>query len=89
MKLVAFGTSQDARDGSRYRVYSDKDWGRYSVAVELNQDSTPQSPVYTVGIARRQSQLMEFLGRMSFDKPIADSSDWKKQVDPACLARRP
>jgi hypothetical protein len=89
LKVVAFGTSKDAVSESRYKVYSDKDWGRYSVMVELNRNSTPDRPVYTVGVARRPSALMEILGRISFDNPREDSIDWKTQVDPACRTQKP
>ncbi len=89
LRIIAFGTSEDAQGGSRYRVYSDKDWPRYSVVVELNRNSTSDSSLYTVGVARRQSTLMEFLGRSTFDSPHQDSTDWRTQVDPACRTERP
>ena len=89
LRVIAFGTSEDAKGGSRYRVYSDKDWPRYSVVVELNRNSTSDSPLYTVGVARRQSTSMELLGHSSFDSPHQDSTDWRKQVDPGCRAERP
>jgi hypothetical protein len=89
LRVVALGTSQGTKDDPRYRVYSDRDWPHYSVVVELNGNSTPDSPLYTVGVARRQSGLMEFFGRSSFDNPKNDSIDWKKQVDPECRDERP
>jgi hypothetical protein len=89
LRLVAFGTSQEAKGASRYKVYSDTDWPHYSVVVQFNRGSTQDTPLYTVGVARLQSPLMEFLGRSSFDDPTSDSTDWKKQIDPECRAERP
>jgi hypothetical protein len=89
LKVIAFGTSRNTEGESRSRVYSDKDWSHFSVIVELNGRSTPDSPLYTVGIARRQSAWMEFLGSLTFDHPIKDKIDWKNQVDPACRAENP
>jgi len=89
LKLIALGTALDAQTNSRYRVYADKDWDRFSVTVDIERGGEPQVPVYIVGIARRQSKAMDILGRLTFDDPIKDSTDWKAQVAPACRDRRP
>jgi hypothetical protein len=90
LKVVALGTSACrtpqpcAESDARYKVYSDKDSGRYSVIVERNPNSTPDQPVYTVGVARRASALKEFFAQITFDNPIKDSNEGKKQVAPEC-----
>lgn len=89
LKLIALGTALDAQTNTRYRVYADKDWDRFSVAVDIGRGSEPQVPVYVVGIARRQSKAMDILGRLTFDNPIKDSTDWRAQVAPACRDRKP
>ena len=89
LRLVALGTSQGDKAGSRYEVYSDRNWPRYSVIVDLDRNSTPERPLYTVGVARRRSGLMEFWGPLSFDHPRKDANDWKEQVDPGCRSPRP
>jgi hypothetical protein len=89
LKTVALGTSRSADGGPGHRIYSDKDWGRYSISVQLDRSSTPDNPVYTVGVVRRQSALAEFFAPMTYDHPIEDSRDWKNQVDPACSNLRP
>lgn len=83
LKVIALGTSK-GQTGSRYRVYSDKQWPRYSVVVYRSPHSTAQEPEYVVGVARHQSPLMESLGPVTFDHPIRDSHHWVKEVAPAC-----
>jgi hypothetical protein len=88
LKIVALGTRgcespKQCPDGeTRHQEYPDK-WQRYSVIVERNPSSTPDDLVYTVGIARRPSALMEFFAPLGFDNPFA-ASGWKKQVAPEC-----
>jgi hypothetical protein len=90
LKLVALGSTacqapeRCPEDGNRRKVYSDKNWGRFSIVVERNPDSAPDHPLYTVGVARHSSALMEFLAPLSFDNPVKDSRDWKAQVVPEC-----
>jgi len=91
LKIVALGTAacqspkQCPDGGTRYRVYPDN-WRRYSVIVERNASSTPNDLVYTVGIARRPSALLEFFAPLGFDNPFA-ANKWKKQVAPECRNR--
>jgi hypothetical protein len=89
LKVIALGTSKGEQSGSRHRVYSDKDWPRYSVVVYRSARSTAQEPEYVVGVARRQSPMIESLGPITFDHPIRDSHDWAKQVVPACRDQKP
>jgi hypothetical protein len=84
LKLVALGTSQFPDGGPRKPVYSDKSWPRYSVVVFLDKRSTPDHPVYLVGVARRPSALAEWMTPISGDNPVKDAKDWKRQVAPAC-----
>jgi hypothetical protein len=88
LKVVALGTSQSADGGPPYQVYS-KDWPRYSVVVQLDRSSKPDHPIYMIGIARRPSLLAELFAPITYDNPIEDSRDWKKQVDPACRKLQP
>jgi hypothetical protein len=88
LKIVALGTrgcespEQCPVGETRYREYPDK-WHRYSVIVELDANSKPDDPVYTIGVARRPSTLMEFFAPLGFDNPFAGTK-WKRQVAPEC-----
>ncbi|QNI35876.1 hypothetical protein [Edaphobacter albus] len=84
LKLVALGTSQFPDGGPRKPVYSDKSWPRYSIVVFLDKSSTPDHPVYLVGVARRPSALAEWMTPISGDNPVKDGKDWKRQVVSAC-----
>jgi hypothetical protein len=53
IQLVALGTFGSHDGAPRYRVYSDKDWPRFSVVVLVDQSSTPANLAYRIGIARR------------------------------------
>jgi len=68
--------------------FSDEKWPKYSVIVELNANSTPEHPVYTVGVDRRPSTAMEFFAPLFFDMPLKGMNDWKKQVVPVCKNRK-
>jgi hypothetical protein len=61
-----------------------KKWPRYSVIVERSPNSTPKTPVYTVGVARRPSALLEFFSPLFFDIPFKGMNAWKKEVAPEC-----
>jgi hypothetical protein len=65
-----------------------KQWPRYSVIVERNPNSTPETPAYTVGVARRPSALMEFFAPLFFDVPFKGMSDWEEKVAPECRNRK-
>ena len=84
LKLIALGTADDAASGTRRRVFSDKDWPRYSVIVQLDLSSRPDAPRFRVGIVRRGSQFSEFIAPITFDHPVRDSNDWKELVAPQC-----
>jgi hypothetical protein len=88
LKTLALGTALDKEGGSRREVYSDKDWPRYSLVVELDRTSRPDRPVFRVGVARRMSAFSEFVAPMTYDRPIHDSNDSKERVDPACRGLR-
>jgi len=88
LRTVALGTPWRADGGPRYSLYF-KDWPRYSVVVQLDRDSKPDHPIYVVGVARRPSAVAEFFAPITYDNPIEDSRDWKKQVGPACRDRNP
>jgi len=66
------------------RFYPAKKWPRYSVIVELNANSNPEHPEYTVGVARRPSAALEFFAPLLFDEPFKGMNEWKKQVAPDC-----
>jgi hypothetical protein len=87
LKLIAFGTAYNPRSGTRYRVYSDKDWRSYEVVVYsyAARNGTQQ---FTVGVSRH-SRIDDLFGWMAFDHPISDSTDWKKQIAPECRDQRP
>lgn len=89
LKIVALGKSQPASGGTRYGVYSDKGWPRYSIVVLLDRTSTPTTRAYRVALARRMSLMAEFTVPVTYDHPIADANDWKEQVDPACRSIKP
>ena len=59
-------------------------WPRYSVVVERNANSTPENPMYVVGVARRPGVLTEFFAPLMFDVPFKGMNDWKKQIAPGC-----
>jgi len=83
---VACQNPKECREGeTRRRVYPDK-WRRYSVIVERNAGNAPNDLVYTVGVSRRPSALMEFFAPLGFDNPFA-ATEWKKQVVPECKNR--
>ena len=65
-----------------------KKWPRYSVVVERNANSTPENPMYTVGVARRPSALLEFFAPLFFDVPFRGTNKWKEQVAPECRNRK-
>ncbi|MBZ5491618.1 MAG: hypothetical protein LAO76_11870 [Acidobacteriia bacterium] len=88
LKLVSTGISIYS-DGSHVRVYSDKDWPRYSVAVQIVPNSPADHPAYAVAIERRNSSLTETLTPMTFDRPLENSRGWKKQIAPQCTDVRP
>lgn len=87
LKVIAFGTSYDSQSGTRYRVYSDKDWGSYAVVVYSSQ-SADGAPTFTIG-ASRHSRMNDLFGWLTFEHPISDSTDWKKQIAPQCMNERP
>ena len=66
------------------RFYPARKWPRYSVIVELSANSKPEHPEYTVGVARRPSEALEFFAPLFFDVPFKGMNDWKKQVAPDC-----
>jgi hypothetical protein len=84
--LVALGTSGAPNGGTRWRVYSDKNWPRFSVLVLLDSTSKAGHPIYRVGLARRPSAFTELIASLTGDNPVKDGSDWKKQVAPPCVA---
>lgn len=65
-----------------------KEWPRYSVIVVRNRNSTPESPAYTIGVARRQNALMEFFSPLFFDVPFKGMNKWKKEIAPECRNRK-
>jgi hypothetical protein len=91
LRTAALGTAacqspeQCRERDTRRRVYPDK-WQRYSVIVERNVGSAPNDLVYTVGVSRRPSVLMEFFAPLGFDNPF-NATEWKKQVVPECRNR--
>ena len=86
LALVALGTSGTPDHAKHWRVYSDKNWPRYSVVVLLDRTSKAGRPIYRVGLARRPSALNELIAPLTGDNPMTDGSDWKKQVAPPCAA---
>jgi hypothetical protein len=87
LKVIAFGTSYDPQSGTRHRVHSDRDWASYTVVVYSNR-SAGAAPTFTVGVSRH-SRINDLFGWMTFDHPISDSTDWKKQVAPECVDQLP
>lgn len=85
LKVIAFGTSYDSQSGTRYRVYSDKDWASYTVVVYTSR-SSGAAPAFTVGVARH-SRINDLFGWITFDHTISDSTDWKEQVAPECAGQ--
>ena len=67
LKLIAFGTSYDRGSGTRYRVYSDKDWGSYMVIV-YSSLSASGALTFSVG-ASRHSRINDLFGWITFDHP--------------------
>jgi hypothetical protein len=95
VKMVALGSEvcrgkpPSCYEGNPRRlVYSDRKWPRYSVIVERNKSSTPENPVYTVGVARRPSTLQEFFAPLEFDVPFKGMNEWKKEIAPECRNRK-
>jgi len=95
IKVVALGSEAcrgkppSCSEGNPRRLsYSDRKWPRYSVIVERNPSSTPENPVYTVGVARRPSALQEFFAPLEFDVPFKGMNKWKKEVAPECRNRK-
>lgn len=95
LKVVALGSEAcrgkppSCSEGNPRRLfYSDRKWPRYSVIVERNPSSTPENPVYTVGVARRPSALQEFFAPLEFDVPFKGMNKWKKEVAPECRNRK-
>jgi hypothetical protein len=69
-------------------LYPKKKWPRYSVIVERKAISTPEKPIYTVGVARRPSEELDFFAPLFFDVPFKGMNEWKKQVAPECRDRK-
>jgi hypothetical protein len=84
--LVALGTSGTPDGSSRWRVYSDESWPRFSVVVLLDSTRKADHPMYRVGLARRPSAFDESIAPLTGDNPVRDGSDWKKQVAAPCVA---
>jgi hypothetical protein len=80
--------SAETEELKRDALVPEKQSPRYSVIVEQNPNSTSQHPVYTVGIARRPSALMEFFGPLFFDVPFKGMNNWKEKISPDCRNRK-
>jgi hypothetical protein len=87
LKLVAFGTTYNPQSGTRYPVYSERDWRSYDVVVysRVAGDGTEH---FTVGVSRH-SRANDLFGWMTFDRPVSNSLDWKRQIAPECMDQRP
>jgi hypothetical protein len=89
LKVVALGSSLDPRNNTRYPVYADKDWSRFSVVVFAVLSGRDNARMYAIGVARHTSALKEAFAPMTFDHPVSDSEDWKKQIATECQDERP
>jgi hypothetical protein len=89
LKVVALGSSLDSKTNTRYPVYADKDWGRFSVVVFAVQPSRNNSGTYAIGVARHASRMKELFSPMTFDHPVSNSEDWKMQIATECRVERP
>src|ERR1700679_7098 len=66
------------------KSYPKKKRPRYSVIIERNAKSKTDHIVYTVGVARRPSAVMEFFGPVMSDVPFKGMNEWKKSIVPEC-----
>lgn len=87
LKIIAFGTTYESRSGTRRLVYSDNEWPGYDVVVYAHAGAGG-ARTFTVGVSRR-SRMNDFFGWMTFDRPVSDSTDWKKQIAPECTNQHP
>ena len=88
LKDAALGPEPCRGPRSWYPAYCHRKRPRYSVIIERNANSTPDKPVYTVGVARRPSAILEFFGPLMSDVPFKGMNEWKKQVVPECQNRK-